>query len=145
MRGKILFVLVCAIILAPVLSFYAEAAVTSLDGFDPDANDAVLVLAVQADGKVVLGGSFTSIAGTTRNRIARLNPDGSLDVDFNPDANYDVHVLAIQHDGKIVLGGIFTSINGHERKGIARLNPDGSLDASFTASLGPEALAVCIC
>ena len=57
--------------------------------FDPGANDAVNALAVQADGRILVGGNFTTMGGgaagnTPRNRIARLNPDGTLDPNFNP-------------------------------------------------------------
>ena len=45
----------------------------SLDtSFDPNANDLVFAVAVQADGKILVGGDFTSIGGQPRNRIARL-------------------------------------------------------------------------
>ena len=44
-------------------------------------------LPVQADGKILIGGGFTTIGGVARNRIARLNPDGSLDTGFDPNAN----------------------------------------------------------
>src|SRR5262249_21395201 len=46
------------------------------------ANGSVNAVVVQGDGKVVIGGSFTSVNGTARNRIARLNVDGSLDANF---------------------------------------------------------------
>src|SRR6058998_1898311 len=57
---------------------------SALDGFDPDANGTIQVVVVQPDGKILIGGSFTSLApnggvSVTRNRIARLNPDGTLD------------------------------------------------------------------
>jgi hypothetical protein len=39
----------------------------------------VSAAALQADGKVIIGGDFTVIGSTARNRIARLNADGSLD------------------------------------------------------------------
>ena len=42
----------------------------------------VTALALQTDGKIVIGGSFTSFNGTARNRIARLNSDGTLDTTF---------------------------------------------------------------
>ena len=50
----------------------------SSDGGTPG----VFGLAVQADGKIVIGGDITSIGGTTRNWLARLNPDGTLDTSF---------------------------------------------------------------
>ncbi|MEO6336019.1 MAG: delta-60 repeat domain-containing protein, partial [Verrucomicrobiota bacterium] len=71
---------------------------SALDGFDPNANATVHVVVVQADGKILLGGEFTTLspnggAPVTRNRIARLNPDGTLDTAFNP--NSDGTVLTI--------------------------------------------------
>src|SRR5689334_18125822 len=61
---------------------------SALDGCDPKANDAVRAIAVQSDGKILIGGAFTSLApnggaAITRNHIARLNPDGTLDTAFN--------------------------------------------------------------
>ena len=60
-------------------------------GFNPEANGSggtsVASVAVQADGKILLGGFFTSVSGTTRNNIARLNGDGSIDSGFDPNAN----------------------------------------------------------
>jgi Domain of unknown function (DUF5122) beta-propeller len=63
---------------------------SALDGFDPNANDCVNVVVVQPDGKILLGGEFTTLsanagAAVTRNRIARLNPDGTLDTAFIPE------------------------------------------------------------
>lgn len=58
----------------------------SLDtGFDPNANNWVFCVALQRDGKILLGGEFTTLQpngtvnASNRNRVARLNPDGSLD------------------------------------------------------------------
>jgi uncharacterized delta-60 repeat protein len=100
------------------------------------ANNIVYTTTVQPDGKILIGGSFTSYNGVARNGIARLNPDGSLDSTFNPGAGtggnaVDVRTMAIQPDGKIVIGGGFTQYDGTTRLGIARLNSDGSLDTTF--------------
>src|SRR5207248_11734991 len=54
--------------------------------FDPKPNAAVFALAAQGDGKLIIGGDFTQIGTTSRNRIARLNPDGSVDPNFDPGA-----------------------------------------------------------
>ncbi len=83
----------------------------------------------------MLGGYFTSVGGTTRNRIARLNADGTLDSAFNPNANDNVFSVAIQPDGKILLGGNFTSVGGATRNYIARLNANGTLDSTFNPNL----------
>jgi uncharacterized delta-60 repeat protein len=116
--------------------------------FDPNANSDVIALAVQSDGKILLGGLFTTLAGgaTTRNHIARLNADGSVDITFDPNANSDVSTLAVQSDGKILLGGLFTTLAGGAtpRNYIARLNANGSVDGAFdpNASSTVYALAV---
>ena len=67
----------------------------------------VTATAVQADGKILIGGSFSTVLGVTRNNIARLNTDGTLDTAFNPNANDAVHSIAVQADGKILAGGFF--------------------------------------
>jgi len=104
---------------------------TALPLFVPEANNLVLTMALQPDGKIVIGGVFTKINGEPRNYIARLNPDRTLDTSFNSGANGPVHALALQPDGKIVVGGAFKTLGGEARKYLARLNPDGSLDDSF--------------
>jgi hypothetical protein len=77
---------------------------------------------VQADGKVIIGGQFTTVAGTARNRIARLNADGTLDSTFDPNANDDVRSTAVQADGKVIIGGFFTTVGGTARNNIARID-----------------------
>src|SRR5205085_8188977 len=109
----------------------------SLDGsFNASIDSIPIVYAikVQPDGKIVVGGSFTSIAGVARNRVARLNSDGSLDTTFNPGAgaNDTVMALAIQPDGEIIIGGAFTSVNGLPRNRLAGFNLNGSVNGFFT-------------
>ena len=109
----------------------AARAQSALDGFDPNANDVVRIVVVQPDGKILIGGYFTSVLGVTRNRIARLNADGTLDTAFNPNANNNVLAIAVQADGKILVGGLFTSIGGQPRHRIARLNSVTGVADSF--------------
>jgi uncharacterized delta-60 repeat protein len=99
---------------------------------------AVYSVALQPDGKVLIGGNFTSVNGTNRNRVARLNANGSLDSSFNPGTGVSGQVLsiALQSDGKVLIGGLFTSVNGTNRNNIARLNANGSLDGSFNPGTG---------
>jgi uncharacterized delta-60 repeat protein len=112
--------------------------------FDPGAgaDDYILSTAVQADGKVLIGGEFESVGGVPRSHIARLNTDGSLDTTFDPGSgtgnNTSVYDLVIQPDGKIIIVGIFSFYNGVPRKSIARLNTDGSLDTSFDPGTGAD-------
>ena len=98
----------------------------------------VYALAVQSDGKIIIGGNFTSYNGVTMNHLARLNTDGSLDTNFNvgTGANDSVQAATIQLDGKILIGGLFTNFNGVALNYIARLNTDGSVDTSFTPGVG---------
>ena len=104
---------------------------SALDGFDPNANDTVRAIVVQADGKIIIGGDFTSVspnggAAVTRNRIARFNPDGTLDTDFNPNANGTVYSIAVTPNGGILAGGDFTvigeNVRGETRNHVAQLN-----------------------
>jgi len=98
-------------------------------------------VAVQPDGKVLIGGLFTTVNGTNRNNIARLNANGSLDSSFNPGTGTAgaVRAVALQPDGKVLIGGDFTSVNGTNRSRMARLNSNGSLDSSFNPGTGPNA------
>jgi uncharacterized delta-60 repeat protein len=107
---------------------------SALDGFDPNANGTISVVVVQPDGKILLGGSFTTVLGVTRNHIARLNPDGTLDTIFNPNANGDIFAIAVQADGQVLAGGYFggaNSIGGQARNFIARLDATTGLADSF--------------
>jgi uncharacterized delta-60 repeat protein len=105
--------------------------------FNPGAgaDEEVDALALQSNGKVVIGGRFTHYNGTSRNHIARANADGSLDASFDPGTGTGpdtvVYAVALQSDGKILIGGDFTMYNGFPRYGIARLNANGSLDTTF--------------
>lgn len=104
-------------------------------------NNDVLAVAVQPDGGIVAGGSFTTANSVPRNRIARLNNDGTLDVGFlagMSGANNTVNSLLVQSDNRIVIGGAFTFVNGVHRNFIARLTTDGTLDTSFNPNAGAD-------
>ncbi|MBI1288878.1 MAG: T9SS type A sorting domain-containing protein [Flavobacteriales bacterium] len=107
-------------------------------GYSAGANQIIRTVSVQNDGKVLVGGEFTSLNGSSINRIARLNTDQSVDSSLavGSGANNSVWSSAIQPDGKILIGGYFTSYNGEPVNRIARLNVDGSLDSSFQVGTG---------
>jgi uncharacterized delta-60 repeat protein/gliding motility-associated-like protein len=109
-------------------SFYVE----------PEFDDYVLSVILQPDGKILVGGNFTTFNGTAQNRIARLNSDGTLDTSFNIGTGFNelVRVIALQPDGKILVGGNFTAFNGTTQNGLVRLNSDGTLDTSFSLGTG---------
>ncbi|HEX3123063.1 MAG TPA: delta-60 repeat domain-containing protein, partial [Rhodanobacteraceae bacterium] len=110
----------------------------SVDAFDPHANDTVRALGLQADGKVVFGGAFITVALSSRNYIARVTADGVLDMGFDPNADSNVDALVVQADGRIVIGGEFThlapfggAVRTHHY--IARLDSQyGTVDDSYT-------------
>jgi uncharacterized delta-60 repeat protein len=106
----------------------------------PITGGVVYALALQTDGKLVLGGSFTAVDGTNRAGVARLNTDGSLDLSFDPGlgANATVFSLAVQSNGKIVLGGAFTGFAGAPAGRYVRLLADGSRDLGFDSSVGAD-------
>src|SRR6185295_13614165 len=101
--------------------------------FNPAPDSFVNSLAVQPDGKVLVGGSFTNLGGISRQHLGRLNAGGSVDLGFNPGANNIVYATAVQADGKIVVGGNFTLLGGQARLRLGRLNTNGSLDGGFNA------------
>ncbi|MDZ4289554.1 MAG: immunoglobulin domain-containing protein, partial [Prosthecobacter sp.] len=92
----------------------------------------IYAVAVQSDGKILVGGNFTT-ASSGPCRLARLNEDGSFDDTFNigtgPDST--VRAIVIQPDGKILVGGTFADVNGTPRKLLVRLNEDGTGDGTF--------------
>lgn len=110
--------------------------------FNPGSgpNGTVRAVALQPDGKVVIGGDFTTVNGTNRNYIARLNANGSLDTTFNPGAGFDaqVNALALDASGRIVVGGSFQQFNGQSHAWLTRLDASGALDATFNPGSGPN-------
>lgn len=114
----------------------------SLDAsFNPGlgADDTVWAIAVQQDGRVIIGGDFLTVNGLVRGHIARLNADGSVDNTFDPGTNAPnatVHAIAVAPDGSVVIGGEFTALGAFDRHGVARLNADGTVDTTFTPGTG---------
>lgn len=108
--------------------------------FDPGQgpNAPVTAVAAQRNGKILVGGTFTSVAGTPRLGIARLNLDGSVDTSFDPGSGVvgTIKSIVIEADDKILIGGSFTNVSGFTRPNIARLNPDGSVDTTFDPGTG---------
>lgn len=109
----------------------------ALEPFLPSLNGTVYSLAVQRDGRVLVGGDFTMVGSSSRKYVARLNPDGTLDGSFNPVANRaSMFAVAVQPDDRILVAGGFTSLGGQARNYLGRLNADGTLDPSFNPNPG---------
>src|SRR4029077_1889836 len=108
----------------------------------PGADSAVKALALQPDGRILVGGDFHTLGGQSRTGIGRLNEDGSIDFTFNdPGLDNSVYAIALQSNGKILIGGTFTKANNGAttRNRVARLNADGSVDTSFDPGAGANA------
>jgi uncharacterized delta-60 repeat protein len=93
----------------------------------------VTALALQTDGRILVGGIFSSINSVSRTNIARLDTDGSVDTNFNPGAgaNDMVSKFLLRADGRIFIGGRFSNYNGTARNRLALLEANGSLNNSF--------------
>ena len=101
-------------------------------------NAVVRATALQTDGKILVGGSFTSYNGVTENHLIRLNADGTKDATFSTGTGFNaiVFAIALQADGKILVGGFFTAYNGVTENHLIRLNADGTKDATFNTGTG---------
>jgi uncharacterized delta-60 repeat protein len=107
------------------------------------ADNVVHTLAVQVEGQIIIGGEFTHVNGTALNRIARLNPNGSIDSTnfyvgtgadatvFSINANTATNITGTNVTSSIYVGGSFASFNGTHRLGFARLYPNGTVDTTF--------------
>jgi uncharacterized delta-60 repeat protein len=126
---------------------------TFVPGTGPDAGVGALLL--QPDGQILIGGKFLAYDGTARNKIARVNANGSLDTAFLPvnlnpsapgaDTGRYIGAFALQADGKILVGTNSGGNNHHPPPNrVFRLNPDGSLDSSFPLGTGVEGLSVSV-
>jgi uncharacterized delta-60 repeat protein len=102
------------------------------------AEAVIEIVLIQPDGKILVGGRFTTFNGQPLAHLVRLNTDGSIDSGFSIGTgfNKNVYALALQSDGKIIVGGSFTTFNGITQKGILRLNSNGTLDNSFESGSG---------
>jgi uncharacterized delta-60 repeat protein len=108
-------------------------------GFDND----VYAVELQPDGKILVGGIFSSYSGVSANKIIRLNSNGTVDTTFSSGTgfNFSIWSFAVQPDGKIVVGGGFTTYSGQSANSIIRLNSDGSIDNSFSIGSGLNNIA----
>jgi uncharacterized delta-60 repeat protein len=103
--------------------------------------DRAYAIAVQADGKIVVGGVAASATGDLDFALARYNANGNLDNNFDADGKVTtdiggldnaIRALALQPDGKIVVAGYADNSVTLWNFALARYNPDGSLDTSFS-------------
>jgi len=100
-------------------------------------DDSVWTLAVQDDGRILVGGYLSRLGDQAIHGLTRLLPGGEPDREFSAGAGTEAGVaaLAIQPDGRILVGGDFASFDNVARGGVVRLWPDGSVDETFDADL----------
>jgi uncharacterized delta-60 repeat protein len=133
----------------PMLTLFALASVGqgSAQVFDstfnatvgPSAGNRVESVALQPDGKILIGGFFSEVNGVERRGVARLNPNGSLDATFNPPFTANpgyIGAIAVQADGRILVGGTLPAVAGLGATELVRLNADGSTDLAFNPRVG---------
>jgi len=118
--------------------------------FFPSPNYTVYGMALQSDGKIIIGGAFNqlqpngAVGATTRNGLARVNSDGTLDQNFDPNAFGGVAAIAIQSNGQYLVGGNFSSVNGQTRTNLARINANGTIDTSFAPTPNGTVSAIAV-
>jgi uncharacterized delta-60 repeat protein len=127
----------------------ARDASFSGSGAGPSALNIATALVHPDDGRIFLGGYFSSFGGQARQSAAWANPDGSVDDSFTglggaTEYGPNILALAIQTDGKVVLTGFFTSYDGTSHNNVLRMNLDGALDSSFDAQTDRPTRALAI-
>lgn len=111
--------------------------------FTPGVSGPVVnAIAVLPGNRMIVGGSFTNLAGTEVRNLALLNSNGTVEAGFRPEVAGEVHALAVELDGRIVVGGSFTHVDGTPRNNIARIATNGTLDLSFNPDIGGPVFAL---
>ncbi|HEX2748174.1 MAG TPA: choice-of-anchor D domain-containing protein [Verrucomicrobiales bacterium] len=101
-------------------------------------------LAVQKDGKILIGGEFDRVEGHLSPGIARVYPDGTIDRDFISTANSRVNCIAVQPDGGILIGGRFTLPGETSPRSLVRLSAGGAEEPDFHPVLNEEVLCLAL-
>jgi uncharacterized delta-60 repeat protein len=116
----------------------ADGSVDQSFGLGAGIDNSVLALALQSDGRILVGGQFSQVDLAQRFNLARLNTNGGVDLTFDPGngPNGDVNAIVIQPNGAIIIGGTFIGYNGFSRGGVARVLGNGALDPSFDSGVG---------
>lgn len=99
-------------------------------------NGPAYAVAIDAQGGILVGGTFSEAQITPVSNFVRYQPEGTLDKGFSKKTRINGKVLAVavQPDGEIVIGGEFSEVGSEQRRNIARFNPDGSLANAVTSA-----------
>ena len=129
----------------PISNFFSINQNGSLSLSAASVNSQVSEILLQTDGKIMIGGSFTTVSGVSRNGIARMNADGTLDTTFVVGTGFagpavSPQTIAQNSSGDYFVGGLFTSYSGVARNNIIKLKSNGSVDNTFSVGAGTSTL-----
>ncbi len=127
------------------LAAFDAATGALITGFNPNVNGKVKALDASPDGsRIYVGGSFRSVGGVTRNRIAAVSAStGALVNGFNPNAGSTVNAVSATSSA-VYLGGSFGRIGGVRQWYLASVSAsNGSLNTAFSPSLERRPDLVC--
>ena len=124
-----------------------QDATFSATGTGPAAEQVNTVAIRPGDGKIFVGGNFSTFGGQVRHNVALANTDGTVDNTFAglggaTDYNPNIWNMVVQPDGKILMTGYFNSVNGVPHYNVLRLNPDSTVDSSFQVDTGKSTRAL---
>lgn len=126
------------------LSSYGFAQSTD-KGFNPQTNDLVRAVKVLHNGKILVGGDFTTVGDdTSQAYLALFHVNGTIDQQFSPVLDGQVFGLAEQPDGKLLVYGVFNTVNGLTQQRLVRLNLNGSIDPTFAHDINDPIHAIAL-
>ena len=124
-----------------ILKVFTSGSIDSTFNIGAGTAGQILAVAVQNDGKVILGGAFTAYSGSSFTRIVRINPNGTVDSTFNGGTGFNADVYSILASGSnIYVGGNFTTYSGSTATRMVRLNASGTIDATYNVGAGASGI-----
>jgi len=116
-----------------IVRLQASGALDSSFVIGTGANGSVTAIHELVNGKVLVGGNFTSFNGVACNNLCLLNADGSVDLSFNVGSGLNGIPYSITSNsaGQLFIGGDFTTYNGLQRKYFVTINQDGTLGSGY--------------
>jgi len=127
----------------PISNLFSISEYGSLIFSATSIDSTVNTLLLQSDGKIMIGGDFTTVGGVSRSRIARINSNGTLDTTFVVGTGFGGPAITIQtinknSSGDYFVGGQFTSYSGVARNNFIKLTSNGSIDNTFSIGTGVD-------
>ena len=111
---------------------FSSAGVASVDSFSCPCNGPINSIIPQTDGKILVAGYFTAIAGAAKPYLARITSTGAIDATFTANLTVKGDLVTLDSSGRVLLGGAATYIAGVDERGVVRLTTTGALDGTFT-------------